>query len=267
MDAGVLASVSLTFASAAVALCVVVLLSMPAASGETSDALTKTPGRPLPLPSSGKEKAPWYLDYSRFDSTSFSGGAMTVTYQANKYGGGSGASFRARPFKMYPSDAGGMGCSIFVPADFDFVKSGKLGPGLCIGTDIGKCATGGNYMENAGSARVSFTDKGEAVAYVYVPEQTDSKHGDTGDHLLTSAPLRKGAWNEVGIGVSLGAPGATGSVELYVNGKTYSKPVKWRTSASVKISGVLFATFFGGSDGSYAPKKTQKMSYKNFWVR
>lgn len=237
-------------------------------TGKTSfrGTLTSGTGKSLPLPSGGKGSAPWYLDWTNFDSTTFEGGSMTVTYKAGAIGGGSGAAFRARPFKQFPVDSKTIGCSVYVPQDFEFTKGGKLGPGLCIGSKVGVCATGGDYSENSGSARISFSANGEAVAYLYVPEQVDKSHGRTGDHAIVSPKLRKGAWNDIAIRVNLGNPGGSGSVELTVNGVKRSIAVKWRTTAAVKISGILFATFFGGSDSSYAPKKTQKLSYKNFWV-
>ena len=223
-------------------------------------------GVSLPLPDGSKGKAPWYIDWNRFDSASFSNDDMKVTYQAGKFGGNSGAAFRARPLKQFPRDSATLGCSIFVPANFDFTKGGKLGPGLCIGTERGVCATGGDHMSDAGSARVSFSEDGDAVAYIYIPEQADKNHGRTGDKVLKSSRLQKGTWNAVSIGVTLGRPGQDGSVTLIVNGSSTTSSVKWRTASDVRISGVLFTTFFGGNDSSYAPKTTQTISYKNFWI-
>lgn len=220
----------------------------------------------LPLPNGPKDKEPWYIDWNRFDATTFSKEAMKVTYQRGKFGGSSGAAFRARPLRNFPRDTAIVGCSVFVPSDFDFTRGGKLGPGLCIGKDIGTCATGGDHMNAAGSARISFSEDGEAVAYLYVPEQADAVHNRTGDKVLRSSKLRKDAWNTVSIGVALGRPGQEGSVTLTVNGSTKSTSLKWRTSSAVQISGLLFTTFFGGSDSSYAPKSTQTLSYKNFWI-
>lgn len=263
MDESVLAIVSFTGISM-VAACVLVLMGKTGFSSQT----ISRPGsaRSLPLPSGPKNKDPWFTDWSRFDDTTFTGGSMNVSYPGGKFGGSTGAAFRARPFKMFPKDSATVGCSIFIPSDFNFTKGGKLGPGLCIGTDIGVCATGGDHMETAGSARVTFSEAGEAVAYLYIPEQVDASHGRTGDKVVRSGKLRKGAWNDVSLSVTLGAPGKSGNVVLSVNGSKVSTSVTWRKSSSIKISGVLFATFFGGSTSNYAPSKPQKLSYKNFWV-
>lgn len=233
-------------------------------------------GRALPLPNGGKNAAPWYVSWSNFSNAAFDKTAMTVTYKAGKIGGSSGAQFKANPFKTFPRDSAAMGCAIFVPSNFDFTKGGKLGPGLCIGISPDQCATGGNWARDSGSARVSFTDDGRATAYIYYPTQVDSqprsyhaeKSGATGDHLFVNAAttLRRGAWNQVGIGVTLGSPKSVGRLDFWVNGASFSSPVAWRTQDTVHISGVLFATFFGGSNTSWAPDTDQTLRFANFWV-
>jgi hypothetical protein len=63
-----------------------------------------------------------------------------------------------------------------------------------------------------------------------------------------------------------GRPVADGVIKLIVNGKPvvdFDKMV-WRTRADVQIEGIMFQTFFGGNDASYAPTKDTFIAFKSF---
>lgn len=218
-------------------------------------------GKSLPIPTTSKG-GQWNVDWSNSLKSGSSG--LVVTYERGKHGGGSGTQFRANPFGMFPATKAGIGCSVFVPKDFEFTK-GKLGPGFCIGP---KCSTDHSWTDESGSARMSFEEHGAVLTYLYIPTQANPKHesGSGGLKPVVGGVLKKGAWNDIALYVDLGTPGkADGKVAIWLNGRRWSATLMWRKDSSVLITKVLFASFFGGGKNA-APSQTQSLTFKNFYV-
>jgi hypothetical protein len=148
------------------------------------------------------------------------------------------------------------------PADFDFVKGGKL-PGLYGGT-----ANNGRRIpdgENGLSTRYMWRTNGAAEVYAYLP--TSVAHGTSLDRGSWYWPL--GRWTCVEQAVRLNTPGAfDGSVTVYVGGRRVMAAggLEFRTTGRLKIEGVFFSTFFGGGDPSWATPRTQYADFAAFAV-
>ncbi|GAA5974300.1 hypothetical protein JCM11641_006722 [Rhodosporidiobolus odoratus] len=149
--------------------------------------------------------------------------------------------------------------------DFDFVKGGKL-PGL-YGASQGARAicSGGNREEDCFSARLMWRERGGGEVYAYVPtysgfcSQSDVIcNSDYGISLSRgSFRFKPGGWTTITQLVSLNTVGtANGLLYLYANDTLAlaHTGMTWRTRDDVTLDSVLFSTFFGGSDHSWAAR-------------
>ncbi len=143
---------------------------------------------------------------------------------------------------------------------FDFVKGGKL-PGLCGGP---KTITGGDKVTGAEgwSARIMWRKEGRAQAYVYHMNQP-SKYGDEFDfpediRFIPGQPV------QLRIRVTMNKPGQRdGTLKVWWKAADREKEalvvdksdMEWRSVASVGADSILFNTFHGGSDASWAPSR------------
>lgn len=248
-------------------------------------------GTSLPIPSMEKNKGPWYISW--FDTNKYvrvQGGNLRVDLKKGGYGGGSGLQLRANPYRKFPASSAWISYDIFVPSDFPWNNSGKIGAGFCLGTGPGNCSTGGDWSDDSGSIRVSWDGPRKAVTpYVYIPTQVGGGSrkksienqgssfksiirlgGSNGVHLWykNPFPLKAGQWNTVSLVVRLNTPGKSdGYLRFRVNGleRTLSN-ILWRSSSNVKISNVLFSVFYGGSNSSYAAPRDTYVMYRNFSV-
>ena len=210
-------------------------------------------------------------------------------YPAGGFAGESGTHFVAQPSCFPSSTSAKLSYTVSVPADFDFVKGGKLGPGLFIGD---KGAGGGNWMTNGASFRVMWREGGTVVAYLYLCEDVGKFSGDahcplvkaqgkgfverahftgrTGIDLWREGgmALKRGADNRIELEITLNTPGkADGVVGLTVNGKKNSfDGVRWRDTKGMGINGLMVASWFGGGDKGWAPKKDQHLLFKDVVV-
>lgn len=207
-----------------------------------------------------------------------------VKYVKGEYASPAGTNFRLQPEGMFPCSSLTLHYKVFFPENFDFVKGGKL-PGMW-GGESG--AGGGNWSDDGWSFRVMFRAGGTAVAYVYMATDQGKYDGDENCKLVKNQgngfediahhtkgsgidlwrndglKLRAGEWNSVELKATINTPGkADGVVQLTVNGKTkaFSK-IQW-FEREKKINGMLFSTWFGGGSKDYAPKKTQRATFKN----
>lgn len=148
------------------------------------------------------------------------------------------------------------------PKDFDFVKGGKL-PGL-YGGDV----TGGRNIpdgEDGLSTRYMWRSDGEGEVYAYLP--TSEEHGTSLGRGNWSWPT--GRWTCVEQAVTLNTPGEfDGSVKVLLDGEQvlHSENLEFRTVGSLKIEGVFFSTFFGGSDPTWATPRTGHADFAAFAV-
>ena len=250
------------------------------------------------LPSPKKmQHATWYIQHwtnSERAEVSADGSVLKSTCVPKKQGMESGSGFFARPAPHLPALQASLSYEVYIPDNFTWVRGGKFGFGLGIGKkDADQVASGGDWMQDAGSLRTMWRDDGQVIAYVYLPlegksrdavlrAQTDAVQRasegsigkDTGMNVWFKIPeqqqlkLEKGAWNTVALKVQLNTPGQTdGILSLTVNGKTKTlNSIKFRKSRDIVLNGVLFHTFFGGSTLEWACKTPQTLSFRNVVV-
>jgi hypothetical protein len=136
--------------------------------------------------------------------------------------------------------------------NFDFVKGGKL-PGLFGGS----MRAGGQIPDgtNGFSTRFMWRRQGQGEVYAYLP--TSVQHGTSlGRGSWRFVP---GTWHLVEQEVRLNTPGQKdGIVRVWIDGQGVleNTTLVFRSVDSVRIEGILFSTFFGGNDGSWATPKT-----------
>ena len=235
----------------------------------------------LPSPSSKKGSAPWYIqNWSNPKSVSSGTDGLKISYKAGAVGMSGGTGFKANPSKSLPAESASVSYNVFFPSTFDFRRGGKAGCGVCLGTKLYECDTGGEHSNSGGSVRVTWKENGQGVAYMYLPTQAPlnsqsaafkaaSDDPDrTGIHIFAKSALKfnKGAWNTVTLTVKLNSPSSSdGVLRLTINGVTEElTDVLYRRDASVKINTMVFATFFGGSSKEYAPLKSETATFKDF---
>jgi hypothetical protein len=189
---------------------------------------------------------------------------LKITYPAKRFGPVAGAQWKV----LFPTrESAFLKYKIFIPRDFDFVKGGKL-PGLA----GGKGNTGGEVPSgyDGWSVRFMFKEEGRLCAYLYYPDMPQ-KFGEK--IFLTSNEnfffLPKGEWIELGLQVVMNRSGKRdGGIRCYVNDdlKLSLEKFKFRKTENLKIDHLLFNTFFGGADGSYAPQNESHLLFKDFFV-
>ena len=146
------------------------------------------------------------------------------------------------------------------PADFEFVKGGKL-PGFYGGQNI----SGGHIPDGTDgfSTRFMWRTAGQGEVYVYMPSST--RFGTSLGR--GSFQFEPGKWHCIEQQLSLNTPGqADGKVKVWLD----SQPVfeqgalLFRTVPELRIEGVFFSTFFGGGDESWAPPRDTHADFAAF---
>ncbi|WP_037771046.1 polysaccharide lyase [Streptomyces sclerotialus] len=181
---------------------------------------------------------------------------------ARRYGRPEGGAQLYLPLRSGPTDSLHLRYYLRFPKGFDFVKGGKL-PGLYGGT-----VTGGRRIpdgENGLSTRYMWRSKGRGEVYAYLP--TSVEHGTSLGRGKWKWPT--GRWVCVEQSVRLNTPGEdNGSVEVFLDGRRVLREdeLEFRTSKKLKIEGVFFSTFFGGSDPSWATPQADYADFAAFAV-
>lgn len=156
---------------------------------------------------------------------------------------------------------------VFVPDDFNFVKGGKL-PGIAGGT----ANVGGNKPDgkNGWSVRLMFKEDGIVCGYLYYVDMPgefgEKKFLQVNGQLIR---LVKGDWNTIAIYVKMNHPSnSNGLLKIAVNGEIGldSNSIRYRISEKLKIDQLLFSTFFGGDDSTWAPPQDEYLLFNNFKV-
>ena len=177
-----------------------------------------------------------------------------------------GIGFYSVPQAALPCTDAVLEYSVRFDETFDPCKGGKL-PGLYLsppGAQNFQGGTGGKKNALTASCRVMWRSGLAAEAYVYRPQTQgaaysriegaiyNAKYGDS----LWRGELKfvKDRWNTVRVRVRLNTIGREdGIVQVAVNGVQRSfTGIVWRTDPSVRISSIIFDTFFGGSSIDYA---------------
>ena len=195
--------------------------------------------------------------------------SLIVTYPKGSYKPSAsiqgGLGFYASPLYMFPSTKRTLSYQVSFADNFDWVKGGKL-PGLFLGNPG---ASGGRYSTEGASVRIMWRANGDAEAYVYLPigvtqpssynSTTHIIHNDDkGDSLWRGLfKLSKKMVNTILISIDT----TKGSLNVMINGVGKSCSVNW---SQLNVSGIVFDTFFGGNDSSWATPHTTYASFSNF---
>lgn len=144
--------------------------------------------------------------------------------------------------------------------DFEFVKGGKL-PGLCGGSEN---VSGGRRADgiNGFSARLMWRKDGRGEAYVYHKNQPD-KYGEsfafpedfrfptgTPIQVRLAVGMNRGGQRDGLLRVWMTLPGR---VERLVVDRT---DMEWRNADAFNVDSLLFETFHGGNDSTWAPTRS-----------
>lgn len=145
---------------------------------------------------------------------------------------------------------------------FPFVKGGKL-PGLYggKGNTGGKIPTG----EDGFSTRFMWVQEGAGVIYPYLP--TSIRVGST--YGRGTFYFKPGVWQRLEQHVKLNTPGASdGEIDVILDGKPVfqKQGLRFRDVPALKIDGILFSTFFGGADASWAAPSDCYVDFADFTV-
>lgn len=144
------------------------------------------------------------------------------------------------------------------PAGFAFARGGKL-PGLYGGDAPRGCSAAG--LAQGFSARLMWREDGAGEVYLYAPR----RKARCGDSIARGAwHFPTGRWVAVVEEVRLNAPGrADGHLRLWIDGESFidRDDLVLRDAASIAVDGLLFSTFFGGSDPSWASPADQSVDF------
>lgn len=148
------------------------------------------------------------------------------------------------------------------PADFEFRKGGKL-PGLY----GGKAPSGGEKVtgRNGWSVRLMWRKKGEGELYEYIFNKKGKYGLSVGRGDFT---FPRGRWVEIELEVRVNEPDRrNGIVRLWIDGKPVMEQddVVFVTDRKRGTEvGLMFSTFFGGSDKSWASPRDQYADFADF---
>jgi len=158
-----------------------------------------------------------------------------------------------------PLSSGCLSYEVGFDEGFDFVKGGKL-PGLY----GGNAPSGGADTGMGFSTRYMWRTGGAAEVYAYVP----GKSGQYGESIRPGAwTFVPGQWHRLEQEVVVNHIGQKdGVLRVWVDGKLLVNrtDMLYRVNDNVLVSGLMFSTFFGGHDPSWASPKTQIASFRNF---
>lgn len=150
-------------------------------------------------------------------------------------------------------------------SDFDFRKGGKL-PGLYGGANP---PSGGARPkgDDGFTVRLMWRKDGAGEIYLYAPNmKPDSANG--GMQLGTGKfAFPRDAWTDIQLETVLNTPGhSDGVIRLWINETPaiFVKGVRFRQSAKLPISGLMFSTFFGGHDAGFEARKTEYAEFAVF---
>jgi hypothetical protein len=177
--------------------------------------------------------------------------ALRVTYAGNDHG--SERVVSVAPLAV-PGIERTLEYDVRFDRDFQFVRGGKL-----YGLGSRHPVAGGEPLRPDGwSARVMWREGGVAETYTYHQDQ-HGKYGDAGDRLL---PFRfaRNRWYAISLQVRVNEPASTsnGFVRLFIDGRLLERRENLRLRATdtldSQIATLLFSTFHGGDDPSWAPR-------------
>jgi hypothetical protein len=246
-------------------------LSMPAAGGEP-ELQRVVPAGPPGVCGVAQWKASWpgcvYEDgvsEGRLSVVNMSHGlGYRVDYAVGEIGPDKGGVGWRYP--IVRGDAVELAYTVSFSDGFDWVKGGKL-PGLCGGPDS---VSGGNPADgrNGFSTRLMWRADGRGEAYVYHMNQRE-KFGDSvpfpDDFRF---PTKSNVM--VRLRVTLNTPGRRdGRLDVWIRRSSddaerkvvQRSDMEWRSDPTMSIDGVLFETFHGGGDRTWAPQRPSSSTF------
>jgi hypothetical protein len=148
------------------------------------------------------------------------------------------------------------------PVGFQWVKGGKL-PGLC----GGQCWTGSNNGPGGWAARFMWRSGG--AGEVLLSDATTTGYGS--DLGLGSWSFQAdGQWHTLTEHVHMNTPGQTdGWIDVTYNGAVVAHltGIEFRAAGDTdQIDSLMFSTFFGGHDSSWAPSANMTIDFAGFSV-
>jgi len=163
---------------------------------------------------------------------------------------------------LYPSPAalfsGCLAYDVAFSPGFNFAKGGKL-PGLY----GGNAPSGGADTNTGFSTRYMWRTSGAGEVYAYVPD----KSGQYGESISTGAwTFVPGQWQRLEQEVIVNNVGQKdGILRVWVGGELVINrtDILYRVDDNVLVAGLMFSTFFGGHDPSWASPNTQKAFFRN----
>jgi len=197
------------------------------------------------------------------------GPAFRVDYAIGEIGPAQGGAGWRFPIKQ--ADCAELTYTLAFTKDFDWVKGGKL-PGLSGGPDS---VTGGNPANgrNGFSVRLMWRKDGRGEAYVYHMHQP-GKYGESLSfppdfRFPTSDEIKirlRVSLNKIGqrngkLDVWAGSPGS--STETHLLSRS---DMEWRSDPSLSIDSLLFETFHGGGDETWAPRHKSSTTFSNISI-
>lgn len=192
-------------------------------------------------------------------------GTLQVLYPAGSYSPSKargGLGFYASPIYLDNSQKVTLQYKVKFSPGFDFVKGGKL-PGLYGGSTT---CSGGADSEDCFSTRFMWRREGDLEVYGYFPNNQVEGFCDDSDvlcnfdhgHSLGRGVWRfvPGEWVTIAQVITLNTVGSMdGTVAVLVEGEELYRreQLNIRQSQEVVVQGIMFSTFYGGSDSSWAP--------------
>lgn len=153
--------------------------------------------------------------------------------------------------------------AVWFPAGFEWVKGGKL-PGLYGGQPP---SGGGDVHGDDGfSVRYMWREDGAGESYAYVVNKPDDFGVSIG---RGSWQFPTGTWTVLEQEIVLNDPSqANGMLRIWVDGQQVIEQgdIVYRTTDDVTIDGLMFSTFFGGGDKSWATPTTQEIRFSDFEI-
>ena len=169
-----------------------------------------------------------------------------------------GAGFYSDPPSLRSGDSACLSYMVRFPADFDFVRGGKL-PGLY----GGEAPSGGEEVDGTSgfSMRLMWREEGQGELYPYVV----GFEGDSVGRGFWHFPV--GNWVRVEQEIILNDPGReNGIARLWIDGEPVleQQSVVYRTSPNIGIDGLMFSTFFGGTGEGWRTPRDQYVDFAAF---
>ncbi|KAI1315356.1 hypothetical protein EDD11_000915 [Mortierella claussenii] len=189
-----------------------------------------------------------------------------------------GAQFYATPFgDKSPFEKMMISYDVAFPSGFNWVLGGKL-PGIYGGTPYDGCSggiqsTGANCL----TMRLMWRPSGSGEVYAYVPADANSKLCKSPEVMCNDQygkSIGRGqiyfaaaTWNRIDMIMALNEPAGNqnGTLQVYLNGNRVISMdnMPYRTTGMVGFQGLMFSSFFGGSDTSYATPIDTQVFFKN----